>query len=226
MRVVLQVGTGEEVLRQHRRLVRRERLQHVRSRILQAEDRCLCIGRVDRHHFLEARRPSGVHLLQHFHDRVLHVGTREWLAVVEADPVLQVERDGLAIRAHVPRLREARHRIQVEVVFEQPVVHLRRHLSDGPRSVVVRSEGRRLRLHHHHQCAALSGGPCGRLARRPCGFESDAGQPGREPEHPGCLHESAPADREVLVLHEIRDDLDGILFGTVSHWCLLQNCDS
>ena len=60
----------------------------------------------------------------------LHVGAGEGLAVVELHAFLQLEGDGLAVGDDRPRFREARDRLQVEVVLEQSFVHLGGHLPD------------------------------------------------------------------------------------------------
>ena len=96
-------------------------------------------------------------LLQHVEDGELDVLARERLAVMKLDAFLQLERDRLAVGAHRPRLREARNRLQIEVVLEEALVHLRRNLSDRPGGARVSRQRRRLRLHDHHQRSAPLG---------------------------------------------------------------------
>ena len=102
----------------------------------------------------ERRDAARMDLLQHLHDRELHVGGGERLAVVELHALAQLERHGLAVRAHLEAFGETRLRLQVEAVFQQAVEDLGGDLTDRPGRRDVRREVRRFRLGDLDQRAA------------------------------------------------------------------------
>ena len=167
----LEVHALEQMLREHRRLVPGEGPEDVGRRLVELEDRRLGIRRLDIGDGAEGVGAARVDLLQDLEDRELHVGARERLAVVEADAAAEPERNGPAVVAHLPRLRQAGLGVQVEVVLEEPIVDLGGDLADRARGGKVRGERRRLGLDQHHQGAAAFLG-VGNPARR----EEDRGR--------------------------------------------------
>ena len=158
--VGLDVALAEDVLGQHRALVARQRRQHVGRGVVELEDRRVVVGRFDRRDVAEGADAARMRLLQHLHDGELHVGGREGLAVVEFHVLAQLEGDGLAVGRNLPAFGQARFGLEVEAVFEQPVVDLGRHLADRRGGRDVGGEIWRLRLRDLHQRAAglLGGG--------------------------------------------------------------------
>ena len=137
MGIVPQVCAGKQMLRQHRRLVRGQRLEHVGRRVLQPENRGMRVGRVDRFHLLEVGWPTRMDLLEDLQNRELNIGAGERRPVVEFDAFLQLERDGFGVGADLPGLGEARQRLEVHVIFQQAVINLWRNLTDRTRRIVV-----------------------------------------------------------------------------------------
>ena len=150
----LRIGALEEVFGEHRRLVARERHHQIGRRIGQPEDHRMLVRRVDLGHLTIGPRAPRVQLAQDLLDAELHVGAGEGLAVVEADAVLELEGDGLAVRADRPGLGQPGSRLEVEVVLEEPLVDLAHDLADGARGALVGGQRGRLGLHEHDERAA------------------------------------------------------------------------
>ena len=186
IRGTLRILPFEEVLGEHGRLIARERAQDIGRGLIQLEHGGRLVRRLDVDQGAEGIGPPRMHLLQHLHHRELHVGAGEGLAVVKAHPAAQLEGDALAVSSRLPRLRQARHGVQVEVVLEQPVVNLGRHLPDRPRRGQVRGQGRRLGLHQHDEGATALGLRLGFPRRR-------GGQAGEERDAHDDDHAEMPA---------------------------------
>ena len=152
--VGLDVALAEHMLGQHRALVARKCGQHVGRGVGQLEDSGMLVGCLHCRDIAEGADAARMRLLQHVHDRELHVGGRERLAVVKLHFFAQLEGDGLAVGRDFPGLGERGLGLEVEAVFEQPVIDLGGDLADGGGSGNVGRQVGRFGLRDLHQRAA------------------------------------------------------------------------
>src|SRR5262249_10262147 len=124
------------------------------GRVEELENRCVIVRGLDVDQLTERVCAAGMYLLQDLHDAELHVGAGHGVAVVELHVVAELECNGLSVVADRPGFRQARLRLEIEIVFEQSVEDLGRHLADRSRCAEIGCKCRRLRLNHHDQRSA------------------------------------------------------------------------
>ncbi len=90
-------------------------------------------------------------LLEHLHDREPDIGAGEPRAVMKRHALAQVEGVLGAVLADVPGFGEAGLRVEVEIVFQQTVVDLGRHLPGRRGGREIGSQGRGLGMNRHDQ---------------------------------------------------------------------------
>src|SRR5215831_16284313 len=152
--MLLDVALTEDVLRDNGRFVARQRHQYVGGWVGELENRRVGVRRFNIRHLPERVGAAGMDLFQHLQNAELHIGAGQRLAVVERHVPAQLEGDGLAVLADGPGFRQARLRLEVEIVFKQTVEDLCRYLPDGAGGAEIGGEGGRLRLDHHDQRSA------------------------------------------------------------------------
>ena len=164
------VGAVIDVLGHDRRRAGLPRHDERRERLLQLEDDGVRIGRDHVLGALHDRARARMDLDEIFLRGEDDVVGGERLAVMPFHVLLELERVGQAVGRDAPRLGEARHRLEVEIVAQQAFVDLAGDDRGRRRLVDADHQGRRLgRNDDVHRAAAL------RRLRRGLRREHDGG---------------------------------------------------
>ena len=154
-RVLAEVGAFVDVLGHDRGGGAIEATEEGRERLFQLEDDGQRIGRLGGRDAREILACARMGLRQHLHAAEDNVLGRHRLAVVEGDAREELERVGEAVRRDLPRLRHARHRLQIGAVFQQAFVDLAAQRQGRLLLVERRHEDRRFGLDDRVERTAL-----------------------------------------------------------------------